>query len=60
MYLIKTLNKIAKECGVCEMTIRRWTKQHGFPACKLPNGVWTTTTGLIDSWIVARQRAANG
>ena len=40
--------------GVHGATVRRWVDEQGFPACKLPNGEWCTTSTLIDQWILAR------
>lgn len=45
---------IAQHCLVCERTVARWTKRHGFPACRLPDGRIMTSKTLIDEWILAR------
>lgn len=45
---------IAQHCLVCERTVARWTKRHGFPACRLPDGRIMTSKTLIDQWILAR------
>jgi len=50
------LPEIGQALGRSPRTIQRWIKQHGLPACKLPNGKWFITNGLIDSWILARRK----
>ena len=48
---------ISRHCCVCERTVARWAKHHGFPACRLPDGRIMTSKSLIDHWIFARQLA---
>ena len=48
---------ISRHCCVCERTVARWAKRHGFPACRLPDGRIMTSKSLIDQWIMARARA---
>ena len=38
-------------------TVRRWIRDEGFPAARLPNGVYFTTPSLIDAWVLARREA---
>lgn len=55
--LVVGLKAIAALCGVSTSTMSNWIKKHAFPACKLPNGQWGTTRGMLDAWVFARQLA---
>ena len=55
-YVFYGLEEIATHMRCSPATVKRWAKEHGFPAMKAPNGSWSTTTGLIDSWVLARYR----
>lgn len=48
------LDQIARLFGRTRQTIARWIRHEGFPAARLPDGVWATTPSLIDSWLLAR------
>ena len=37
-----------------QSTLRSWVKRHAFPAVKMPNGSWVSSTQLIDDWIIGR------
>lgn len=54
-YFICGLRAIGKFCGMSPSTIRNWIDRQAFPACKMPNGQWGTTAGMIDAWVLARQ-----
>jgi hypothetical protein len=58
--LLYGLPEIARYTGFCVMTIRRWKNKHGFPIYKLPDGVWQTSTELIDRWGMARENVRLG
>ena len=49
------LPAIAAYLGYTPQTIRRWKSKHGFPLYKMPDGVWQTSTELIDRWGMARE-----
>ena len=48
---------IGRIFGRSRSTIYRWIDHEGLPAAKLPSGHWAITPSLIDSWLVARNRA---
>ena len=54
--LLETMKEIGKYVNRHPNTVRTWQKLHGFPVSKLPNGQYVTSTQLIDSWILARQK----
>lgn len=56
-YLIIGQAQIAAFLGISLSCLKLWVKNEGFPASKLPNGSWSTTGGLVDAWILARNRA---
>lgn len=37
-------------------TFYDWTRNHGLPAAKLPDGRWVTSKILIDDWVLALWR----
>ena len=49
-----TWSQIARYCGVCVATAKRWAVVDGLPVGTLPDGRRATTKTLIDSWILAR------
>jgi hypothetical protein len=51
------LDEIGSALGFHRWTIRRWIARHGFPAGRLPNGMWITSRELVRSWILARNEA---
>lgn len=55
--LIVGVAAIGRVFGKSRSTIYRWIKDHGLPAAKLPSGHWAITPSLIDSWLLARNRA---
>ncbi len=48
---------IGRVFGRSRSTVYRWIEHEGLPAAKLPSGHWAITPSLIDSWLVARNRA---
>lgn len=38
-------------------TFYDWTRNHGLPAAKLPDGRWITSKVLIDDWVLGLSRA---
>ena len=48
------LEAIGAVFGRTRCTIRRWIEREGFSASRLPDGAWTTTSTLIDRWIMDR------
>jgi len=55
MILIRPAREICRQLGgIHRTTLYRWIRNHGFPACKLPNGDLATTEILISEWIRAR------
>ncbi len=46
--------KICVYMGCTDTTLRSWIRKHGFPASKMPNGSWASSTALIDLWILSR------
>ena len=52
--LITGLDEIGIYVGRHRNTVAQWIRVHGFPASRLPNGRYVTSTALIDSWILAR------
>ena len=58
--VITTLADIGIEFGKTRQTIARWIKLEDFPASQLPDGTWTTTMGLIETWIDGRRPGAGG
>ena len=54
--VIVGLDAIGAVFGRTRWTIRRWIERESFPASQLPDGTWTTTQGLIEQWLKARNR----
>jgi hypothetical protein len=52
--IIAVLQSIDDTFVVSRMTIQRWTRDHGFPAAKLPDGHIVTSVTLIDLWLLGR------
>ncbi len=52
--VIHGLDRIADYMGCTPRTITRWVRVYAFPASKLPNGGYATTTELIDRWLLSR------
>lgn len=52
--IIFGLENIAALFGRAPDTIRRWRTAEGLPLARGPDGVWMTTIGLIEDWIIAR------
>ena len=52
--LLYGLPQIAAYTGYTTKTIGLWIRRHGFPAGKLPEGIWCTSTAMIDLWLMAR------
>jgi hypothetical protein len=52
--LLYGLPVICDYLGCNPTTLRSWVRKHSFPAAKLPNGCWMSSTQLIDNWIVSR------
>ena len=55
-YLLIGRAHIAEALGISPSCLSLWIKNEGFPASKLPNGSWSTTFGLIDAWVLARNK----
>lgn len=51
---IEGLKGMSQYMGRSPQTIRHWITYHGFPAAKLPNGIWATDPELIRRWLVQR------
>ena len=51
---------VAEYIGYAPITVRRWSKRHGLPLCKLPDGRLISSTQLVDDWFMARWRIQNG
>ena len=45
------VRSISSYMGVGPSTFYTWTRSHGFPATRTPDGRWITSTALIDDWI---------
>lgn len=58
--LIYGIPAMAKYCGIVPSTMHKWLRRHEFPAGKLPDGAWCTSTGLIDQWLLARNPLRRG
>ena len=52
--ILAGLDVIARALRAHPNTIRRWIKMHGFPAVKTPDGVYCTTIGLVEAWLLAK------
>ena len=52
--LLYGADAIAEYMGCSAWTVRQWIARQGFLAGKLPNGMWASSTALIDNWIMAR------
>ena len=52
--VIHGLINIAGYMGCTPSTVQRWIRKYSFPAAKLPNGGYATTTELIDRWLLSR------
>jgi hypothetical protein len=52
--LLYGMPKICAYMGCSDTTLRSWVRKHAFPAAKMPNGAWVTSTELIDRWILSR------
>jgi hypothetical protein len=48
------LREIAEYMRYSEDTIAKWAKKHAFPIIKTPDGLYMSSTELIDRWILAR------
>ena len=55
--LIIGLENIGVAVGRSRWTVRRWIYHESFPACRLPDGVYATSSTLIDGWVSARAAA---
>ena len=55
--IIVGVEAIGRVFGRSRSTIYRWIEHEGLPCAKLPSGHWAITLSLIDSWLVARNRA---
>ena len=55
--IIVGVEAIGRVFGRSRSTIYRWIEHEGLPAAKLPSGHWAITASLIDTWLVARNRA---
>jgi hypothetical protein len=53
------LSDIAKYVDFSIGTVRRWKRREGFPMAKLPNGVYMSSTELVDRWVLARAAVEN-
>jgi predicted DNA-binding transcriptional regulator AlpA len=51
------VRKICAYVQISPHTFFRWQREHGFPATRTPGGRWMTSKGLIDTWIIARDKA---
>lgn len=52
--LLYGLPQIAAYMGYSVQTIHRWIRKEAFPVGKLPEGVWMTSTEMIDRWLMVR------
>jgi hypothetical protein len=52
--LLYGLPAIGAYMGYSVRTIGRWIHREGFPAGKLPEGVWMSSTELVDRWLMTR------
>ena len=55
--IIVGVASIGRVFGRSRSTIYRWIEHEALPAAKLPSGHWAITPSLIDSWLLARNRA---
>ena len=55
--LIIGLERIGSAVRRSKWTVRRWIYHEGFPACRLPDGMYATSPALIDGWVLARAAA---
>ncbi len=55
--IIVGVEAIGRVFGRSRSTIYRWIANEGLPCAKLPSGHWAITPSLIDSWLLARNRA---
>ncbi len=46
--------QISRYSGLCVSTLIRYRRDHGFPACHLPDKRMFTTKTLVDQWVMAR------
>jgi hypothetical protein len=54
-YLLSPAKQIAKACGVCDRTVRKWTQDQRHPLKVFHGGKGLTTTlGLLDDWVRER------
>ena len=52
--LLEGSKEIQRYLGISRWRVWNWTKDHGLPVCKLPNGRLGTTTDLLNAWILSR------
>lgn len=50
--ILSGLAAIGEYLRVSPRTVRRWVTQHGLPAMRYPARKYTTSTALIDLWIL--------
>lgn len=55
--MLEGLPSIAEFIGKSLETTRRWIRNDGLPATKLPSGRWLSHKGLILQWIYAGHQA---
>ena len=53
------LKQIADECGVTEVSLKRWVARHGFPLDKDPKG-YSVKRWNLERWFEERRRAVKG
>ena len=52
--LLYGVKAIAAYMRFSEASVHKWIRKDGFPAGKLPNGLWASSTAMIDQWLMCR------
>jgi len=55
-YLVFGARPISELLGVSVSTMYKWYYLHGLPIAKTPSGKWVCSKGIIDAWIIARNK----
>lgn len=54
--ILMGLDEIARYCRRHRQTIWRWSTVENFPLCILPDGIYATSSTLIDAWMHVRKK----